>query len=277
VPPGWTGKTHALTRGVAATRGEWLLFTDADTWHDRGSLAACLRYALRRDIVLLSGWPAAEPRSRVGALTDPLCGAVLASWFQRRRTGERRFAPFANGQYLLVRRDAFDRVGGFGRIASRMLEDVALAELMDHAGLPFEVALLDAVLRVQTYAGFADCRRGWARLFRHGAGGNLGRLMRRAVALPFLALAGYAALAVGVAGADSALATLTAGLGFLAVAAMTAVAALTYRQVRLPLAYALVAPLPLLLAAFFLALAARDGWSMRPIEWHGVRYPGGAP
>ena len=138
LPAGWTGKTHALARGVAAAGGTWLLFTDADTIHDPGALAACLRHALERQVVLLSGWPALAVRNRIAALIDPLCGVVLASWY-RRRTAKagRRFAPFANGQYLLVRRDAFEHVGGFESIKHRLLEDIALAGLMDRDGFAF--------------------------------------------------------------------------------------------------------------------------------------------
>lgn len=276
LPPGWTGKTHALTRGVAAAGGEWLLFTDADTIHDPGALAACLRRALAQRVVLLSGWPAAVVRSWIGAWTDPLCGAVLASWNQRRgASAQRRFAPFANGQYLLVHRDAFEQVGGFEAIRQRLLEDIALAGLMDREGLPFETVLLSDVLRVRTYAGFRAGLQGWSRIFLHGAAGNLRRLIRRAAALPVPSLAGYAALAVGLAAPPAPIASLAWVLGALCVAAMTLATALVYHQVRVPKVCALLAPLPAMLTALFLATAARDGWRMRPVEWHGVRYPGG--
>lgn len=270
---GWTGKTNALTRGVAAAGGEWLLFTDADTLHEPSGLAACLRHAKERQVVLLSGWPAGAARSRASVLVDPLCGAVFASWYPRRGTpSERGFAPFANGQYLLVRRDAFEQVGGFDSIRQRLLEDIALAGLIDREGLRFETVLLGAVLRVRSYASLSASRRAWSRLFVHGSLGNVRRLVRRAVALPFLALAGPAAIAAGAQASSPALPLL---VGALATAAMIATAALVYRQARLPVAYSLLAPFVVLATAWFLAEAARDAWTGRPIEWHGVRYPGG--
>jgi chlorobactene glucosyltransferase len=267
LPAGWTGKTHALARGVTAARGEWLLFTDADTIHAPGCLAACLRHAVVQRLVLLSGWPAITPRGRLAAVVDAMCGVVLASWYQRRGANDaRRFAPFANGQYLLVRRDAFERVGGFDSIRHRLLEDIALAGLMDREGLPFETVLLADVLTVRSYGNLAQSRRAWMRIFLHGANGNVRRLLRRAVALPLIALAGPIALAFG--GSVSV-------VGLLAVSVMLIAAALVYRQVRLPLACALLAPFAVTLTAFFLALAARDAWTERPVEWHGAQYPGG--
>ena len=45
LPPGWTGKTHALYRAAAMAAGEWLWFLDADTLHAPESLAIVMEYA----------------------------------------------------------------------------------------------------------------------------------------------------------------------------------------------------------------------------------------
>ena len=45
LPPGWTGKNNAVIAGAGVARGEWLLFTDADTVHLPGSLARALAEA----------------------------------------------------------------------------------------------------------------------------------------------------------------------------------------------------------------------------------------
>jgi glycosyltransferase involved in cell wall biosynthesis len=57
LPDGWTGKNNAVTAGVRASRGEWLLFTDADTVHLPGSLARALKEAQENQVDLLSYSP----------------------------------------------------------------------------------------------------------------------------------------------------------------------------------------------------------------------------
>src|SRR5579864_8303872 len=58
--PGWSGKNNALVAGAKAARGEWLLFTDADTVHRAGSLARSLAEARQQNAALLSYSPEQE-------------------------------------------------------------------------------------------------------------------------------------------------------------------------------------------------------------------------
>ena len=44
LPPGWTGKTHALDQALRHVRGQWLWFFDADTTHAPESLSIVMEY-----------------------------------------------------------------------------------------------------------------------------------------------------------------------------------------------------------------------------------------
>jgi glycosyltransferase involved in cell wall biosynthesis len=57
LPAGWTGKNNAVTTGARQARGQWLLFTDADTVHLPGSLARALAEAHQNHADLLSYSP----------------------------------------------------------------------------------------------------------------------------------------------------------------------------------------------------------------------------
>ena len=58
--PGVMGKCNALITGAAGSTAKWLLFTDADTFHYPGSLAAAVKEAESRNVDLLSYSPEQE-------------------------------------------------------------------------------------------------------------------------------------------------------------------------------------------------------------------------
>jgi len=68
LPAGWTGKNHAASLGAAVARGEWLLFTDADTYHLPGSAGRALASAAEHDAALISFSPEQENGKLLGAV-----------------------------------------------------------------------------------------------------------------------------------------------------------------------------------------------------------------
>jgi len=75
--PGMTGKVNALVTGAAGSAAEWLLFTDADTFHYPGSLAASVREAEDRKVDLFSYSPEQETASWWELAVMPLVFADL--------------------------------------------------------------------------------------------------------------------------------------------------------------------------------------------------------
>src|SRR5215469_7397814 len=62
LPPGWTGKNNAMSAGAKVATGRWLLFTDADTVHQPGSLRRAVAEAEQHAAALLSYSPEQEVR-----------------------------------------------------------------------------------------------------------------------------------------------------------------------------------------------------------------------
>jgi hypothetical protein len=164
VPAGWTGKNNAVTAGSRAARGEWLLFTDADTIHLPGSLARSLEEARRHGAALLSYSPEQIVKSFWEKATMPVIFAELAASFRPSQVSDPNSpAAAANGQYILITREAYDAVGGHAAIASNLLEDVALARAVKRSGRKVFFRFGGDAVRARMYRSFAQLREGWTK------------------------------------------------------------------------------------------------------------------
>jgi cellulose synthase/poly-beta-1,6-N-acetylglucosamine synthase-like glycosyltransferase len=172
LPEGWTGKLNACQSGANAARGEWLLFTDADTEHLERSLASALAEAEEHSSSMLSYSPEQVLTGAEQHALMPLVFAELATVYKPREVsdpGSRSAA--ANGQYILIRQSVLDHVGGFQSIAGSMLEDVALAKSVKAAGEKLRFRMGRGLVRTYMYQDAAAMHAGWiknlALLFKH--------------------------------------------------------------------------------------------------------------
>src|SRR5580704_2095041 len=123
LPPGWVGKNYAVALGADAAQGEWLLFTDADTYHYPGSTRRALMDAVDHNAVLVSYSPEQELGTWWERALIPFVYCRLAGKFSFARVNDpRRPDAAANGQFLFVLRDAYDAVGGHAAVAREILE-----------------------------------------------------------------------------------------------------------------------------------------------------------
>ncbi len=172
IPEGWIGKSWACWAGVQVARGDYLLFTDADTFHAPDSLQRSLGALLEENAGLVS----LIPTHRVVAFWEKLQGvfqlllliATRAGARDEPGNGQRRFAI---GQYLLFRRAVYEAVGGHKTIAARLSEDLALARVVADAGHGVRVMFAPGAMQVRMYPeGLRAFFAGWRRSFRDGQG-----------------------------------------------------------------------------------------------------------
>jgi cellulose synthase/poly-beta-1,6-N-acetylglucosamine synthase-like glycosyltransferase len=164
LPAGWTGKNNAVTAGSRAARGEWLLFTDADTIHPPGSLARSLEEAKRQGAALLSYSPEQVVKSFWEKAIMPVIFAELAASFRPSQVSDPNSpAAAANGQYILITREAYDAVGGHAAIAKTLLEDVALARAVKRSGRKIFFRYGGDAVRTRMYRTYAQLCEGWTK------------------------------------------------------------------------------------------------------------------
>jgi len=172
LPAGWTGKNNAVVAGAKKARAEWLLFTDADTVHLPGSLAWALAEAKSERADLLSYSPAQVVVTSAERAVMPIVFAELAAQYPPHKVREQSTGVIAaNGQYILVRRAAYDATGGHAAVATEILEDVALARRFRSAGQRGFFRFGGDTVRTRMYRNWPQLREGWTKnlalLFPH--------------------------------------------------------------------------------------------------------------
>jgi len=200
LPDGWTGKNNAVVAGAKEARAQWLLFTDADTVHLPGSLAHALAEAKREGADLLSYSPEQVAVTFAERAVMPVVFAELAAKYPPQKVREQNSGiAAANGQYILVRRAAYDAIGGHAAVAAEILEDVALARLFRDKGKHVYFRYGGDAVHARMYRSWKQLREGWTK--------NLALLFpkpeRLAVQSLFLWLVAWSALGVALSGAVS--------------------------------------------------------------------------
>jgi len=192
LPAGWSGKNNAVTAGAKRARGEWLLFTDADTVHRPGSLARALAEAREHHADLLSYSPEQEVHGFWERAVMPVIFAELASAYPPSRVNDPA-CPLAaaNGQYLLISREVYAAVGGHAAVAKDLLEDVAIARLVKRSGRTIFFRYGGDMVRTRMYRSFAQLREGWTK--------NLALLFPSALSVAGLQIAMFVVIAADIA------------------------------------------------------------------------------
>lgn len=160
-PPGWTGKAYACARGAEAAGGAWLLFTDADTVHQPESLGVALAMAQLGQVDLVSFLPRQDCIGFWERVVLPYAYFLyFVGAFRLNRTPR---GAVANGQYILIRRDAYRACGGHSAVRASLIEDVALARHAAALGLRTSLARGEQQVSVRMYDSLGGLWEGFAK------------------------------------------------------------------------------------------------------------------
>jgi glycosyltransferase involved in cell wall biosynthesis len=162
--PGWTGKANAVWTAARKARGRWLLFTDADTIHEGGDLRRGIHEAQRHKVGMLSY----SPRQIVNGIAQrtlmPLIFCELALAYPPAKVSDpnQRVAA-ANGQFLLIEREAYRRLGGHAAVHERVLEDVELAFLAKRRQVGLRFRYAEDAVATRMYRTTSAMMEGWTK------------------------------------------------------------------------------------------------------------------
>lgn len=282
-PEGWAGKVNALCQGVRSSRAartaDVLLFADADTVLHPSCVRATTALLEQRSLDLLSLLSTLTSDRWFEKLVQPAASIEMVVQYPIARANDRlNPRAFANGQYLMMRRDAYEALGGHALVKDELLEDLALARRCAEAGRPAGLFLADGMVTCRMYDSWPAFVRGWKRIYTEAAKLKPARLTRAAVRaallpaiLPLLALANIA-VSAAVLGEHPWIGGIGVALGVAAVLLTLAVVTVGYRLGRSPLWAAPLHWFGALCVAGILWGAARDLRAGRPVQWGGRSY-----
>ncbi|MCX6934887.1 MAG: glycosyltransferase [Verrucomicrobia bacterium] len=178
LPDGWTGKAWACQQLAAEAKGEYLLFVDADTRFSDITISQSVSLAHEQKADLLSLWPYLESFSWSEQLVIPFVHLFILLYMPHWARGHIRCLGAANGQFLLFRRDSYDKIKGHDSVRSHLVEDIAIARNMRQAG--FKVLNLDgtnpghsvALVRCRMYTRFPEVWEGFTKNLYPSFDGN---------------------------------------------------------------------------------------------------------
>ena len=183
LPPRWKGKVHACWYAVQATPADtdWLCFIDADMRANPLALATAMRAAQAAGLDLLS----LAPRHELGSFAERLiipCGLFVLGFSidrERIQSPESEDA-LCTGQFMLVRRAAYQQAGGYAMVHEAISEDLELARLFKRKGLKVRLEDGSAVLVTRMYTGWGTLWPGFAKNLVDMLGGTWRTLLTAA-------------------------------------------------------------------------------------------------
>ncbi len=179
LPQGWTGKCNAIHQGLSQGKpsGPWLLFTDADTVHSPQSLSAPLQVALDRKLDFITLVPHLEALSFWEKLLQPSIAALIGMFQNPSRINSKdNEEVFANGQYLLVRAEAYWQAGGHAGVCGKVLEDDELAAAVVRSGGRLFLAMGRDLFSTRMYSSLSSLIEGWGKNLYLILGSKLSRV-----------------------------------------------------------------------------------------------------
>ena len=187
-PAGWLGKPWACHRLAQAATGDVLVFVDADV--ELVPDAAVRAAALLTDVDLVCPYPHQIVHGPLQRLVQPL---LQWSWltFLPLRVAERSRRPLlaaGNGQFLAVRRQAYDACGGHEAVRAEVLEDLALARAVKAAGYVAAMADGTRIATCHMYGTDAEMVQGYTKSLHDAFGAPIVVLLNLMYVVPVLGL-----------------------------------------------------------------------------------------
>jgi chlorobactene glucosyltransferase len=138
-PDGWTGKTWASQKGFLESKGEIILFTDADTYYSkRDTIIQTVSYMQREKLDVLTGIPTSEKITNFWSkITIPMwdfIGILFGVGSAAEVNNPKSKFAYLMGSFFLIKQEVLRNVGTFESVHEEIQEDKALDTIIKERG-----------------------------------------------------------------------------------------------------------------------------------------------
>lgn len=272
LPEGWHGKAWACFQLAREAKGELMLFTDADTLHEPDALRRSAGALVASGADMLSLTPRQELGSFWEKLVVPLVYVILMSYLPLRFVSRTRIPAFcfANGQFILFRREMYDRIEGHVSVRDSLVEDVWLCRAVKKTGGRVVAYDGTSVVSCRMYRSLGGVWEGFSKNLFAGFGYRSAGFLLLMLLISVLYIVPYVFFSAALLKGMSAPATFWLPLAQIALALLSRIIiAAKFRQPVLPALLHLFSQLLLLAIAcnsFYIIKAGKGA------VWKGRRY-----
>ncbi len=191
LPEGWAGKPHAIHKGTQEAHGEWLLFTDADTYHTPNALRSSLTQAIEEKADLFTVGSTQELPTFWDKVMMPMAFLGISMLYPPKLVNNPMSkVAVANGQYILIRREVYDTLGGYARpeLRNSLVEDRDLARVVKEQGYRLHFVDGRGLVSVHMYKSLGEIWNGWRKNAYLGNRGGIGFFVLQLIGLPLISI-----------------------------------------------------------------------------------------
>ncbi|MCB9761363.1 MAG: glycosyltransferase [Alphaproteobacteria bacterium] len=165
LPEGWFGKPWALERAQRAADGDWLVFIDADVRLHPAAVSRAVGYGEREGLGMVTGFGTLVNGSFWEKVLQPaVAGMILmGNDLDEVNDPDKPDRNMASGQFIAVRRDAYEQLGRHEAVKADILDDVGLARAAVAAGVRYHCLFLRQLYRVRMYTSLREIWDGWSK------------------------------------------------------------------------------------------------------------------
>ncbi len=263
LPSGWTGKNWSCHQLAQVAKGDWFLFTDADTLHQPQSISVALASAEKAKADFLTLIPGLVAKTWSEKLFMPIIHfafLVLVPFKLINYSKDARIS-LGIGPFLLVERNLYFSCGGHESVKEKIVEDMALAKRVKEKEGKISVIDGTRIMNVRFYTSFKDVWKGFSKNCYEAIGGVPHYLAAVLLVCYFLFIYPYLALWEAFSSHQA------VTLPLLQVMIISVTRAVLSLRFQTSLIYGLLHPFSIILALSILVNSFRLSFFKKKLEW----------